>query len=63
MVQERNDYLVSSSMKKYLMAAIAAMLINNLNAMIDGILMGHLLGSSAFSAVNLCLPMVGLITA
>lgn len=63
MVQERNDYLISSSMKKYLMAAIAAMLINNLNAMIDGILMGRLLGSSAFSAVNLCLPMVGLITA
>ncbi|WP_026662916.1 MATE family efflux transporter [Butyrivibrio proteoclasticus] len=62
MEQKRNSYLVSSSMKKFLTASIAAMLIQNVNAIVDGILMGRFLGTEAFSAVNLCLPVVGLLT-
>ncbi len=62
MEQKRNSYLVSSSMKKFLTASIAAMLIQNVNAIVDGVLMGRFLGTEAFSAVNLCLPVVGLLT-
>ena len=62
MEQNRNAYLVSSSMKKYLVAAIASMLIQNLNTIIDGVLMGRFLGSAAFSAINLCLPVVGAVS-
>ena len=59
MEQKRNSYLISSAMKSYLAAAIASMLIQNVNTIVDGILMGRFLGTDAFSAVNLCLPVVG----
>ena len=62
MEKKRNSYLVSRSMKVYLVAAIASMLIQNINAIIDGILMGRFLGTEAFSAVNLCLPVVGAVS-
>ena len=62
MEKKRNSYLVSRSMKVYLVAAIASMLIQNINTIIDGILMGTFLGTEAFSAVNLCLPVVGAVS-
>lgn len=58
---KRNSYLISVSMKSYLVAAVISMLIQNLNTIIDGVLMGRFLGVEAFSAINLCLPIVGLI--
>lgn len=61
MSRERNSYLVSVSMKSYLVAAVMSMLIQNLNTIIDGVLMGRFLGVEAFSAINLCLPVVGVV--
>ena len=61
-MDKRNSYLISRSMKTYLAAAIASMLIQNINTIVDGILMGRFLGTEAFSAVNLCLPLVGAVT-
>ncbi len=61
MERKRNSYLVSVSMRNYLVAAVISMLIQNLNTIIDGVLMGRLLGVEAFSAINLCLPVVGLV--
>ena len=61
-MDKRNSYLISRSMKAYLAAAIASMLIQNVNTIVDGILMGRFLGTEAFSAVNLCLPLVGAVT-
>lgn len=61
MEKGRNSYLVSVSMKTYLVAAVISMLIQNLNTIIDGVLMGRFLGVEAFSAINLCLPVVGMV--
>lgn len=60
-MERRNSYLISVSMRNYLIAAVVSMLIQNLNTIIDGILMGHFLGTETFSAINLCLPMIGVI--
>lgn len=61
-MDKRNSYLITRSLKIYLVAAIVSMLIQNVNTIIDSILMGRLIGAAAFSAVNLCLPVVGAVT-
>ncbi len=55
---ERKSYLVEASLKKYILASIITTAVTNLNGMIDGILMGNLLGPDALSAINLCLPVI-----
>lgn len=62
MKQQRTSYLVTKSLKKYLVASIIAMAVFNLNTMVDGILMGNFLGPEALAAINLCIPVVNVIT-
>ena len=57
----RNNFLVSVALRKYLFAAIAANLVATLNSIIDSVLMGWFIDAYAFSAVSLCLPLVGII--
>lgn len=58
MAQQRKSYLVSNSLKKYILASIITTAVLNLNTMIDGMLMGNFLGPDALAAVNLCMPIV-----
>lgn len=63
MKKRRSPYLVTKSMKQYLLASIITMAVFNLNTLVDGILMGNFLGPDALSAINLCLPVTNSITA
>ena len=60
--QQRSAFLVTQSLKQYLVASIITMAVFNLNTMVDGILMGNFLGPEALAAINLCLPVVNIIT-
>ena len=62
MKQQRSSYLVTKSLKQYLVASVIAMAVFNLNTMLDGILMGNFLGPEALAAINLCMPVVNVIT-
>ena len=53
---ERNSYLVSKSFKSYMIPAVLSMMVLQLNVVIDGIIMGQLLGAEAFSAINVSQP-------
>lgn len=61
-MKQRTSYLVSKSLRQYLVASIIAMAVFNLNTMVDGILMGNFLGPEALAAINLCMPVVNVIT-
>lgn len=60
---QRNGYLVAHSFRSYMIAAILTMAAMNLNSILDGILMGNLLGADALSAINVFLPVVSCISA
>ena len=62
MKQKRSSFLVTKSLRQYLTAAIIAMAVVTLNTMLDGILMGNFLGPEALAAINLCMPVVNVIT-
>ena len=59
----RNNYLVNSSLKKYLLASIITMAVMNLNGLIDGVLMGWILGSDALAAIQNSMPVISGIAA
>lgn len=58
MANQKHSYLVSNSLKRYILASIITTAVTNLNTMIDGMLMGNFLGPDALAAVNLCMPVV-----
>lgn len=60
---ERKAYLINHSFRFHMGASIMTMTAMNLNSIIDGILMGRLLGSDAFSAINVVIPIVNCISA
>jgi Na+-driven multidrug efflux pump len=60
---EGKAYLIDKSFRFHMGASIMTMTAMNLNSIIDGILMGRLLGSDAFSAINVVLPIVNCISA
>ena len=62
-MRRRKAYLVSKSLRQYLLASVITMAVANLNLMTDSILMGNFLGPDALAAINLCLPVINLITA
>lgn len=53
---ERNPYLIYKAMKKFLIASILTMAVAQVNTTIDGVIVSHLVGPSALSAVNLYAP-------
>lgn len=63
MKQQRSPYLVTKSLKHFLVASIIAMAVFDLNTMVDGILMGNFLGPEALAAINLCMPLTNAIVA
>ena len=62
-MENRNNYLVKSSLNKYLLASIITMAVMNLNGMIDGVLMGRFLGPDALSAIQNSMPVISGIAA
>ena len=60
---ERKTYLINHSFRYHMFASIMTMTAMNLNSIIDGILMGNLLGADAFSAINVVIPIVSCISA
>lgn len=53
----RNPHLINKAMTNYLIASIMSMLMTQLNVTIDGIIVSHLVGSNALSAINLYMPL------
>ena len=60
---ERKAYLINKSFGYFMFASIMSMTAMNLNSIIDGIIMGNLLGENALSAINVVLPIVNCISA
>ena len=59
----RNAYLITKAMKNFLIASVLTMAINQLNTSVDGIIVSHLVGPDALSAVTLYLPVNLIVTA
>lgn len=59
----RNAYLITKAMKNFLIASVLTMAINQLNTTVDGIIVSHLVGPDALSAVTLYLPVNLIVTA
>ena len=60
---KRKSYLIGHSFRYHMIASVLTMTAMNLNSIIDGILMGNLLGADAFSAINVVMPIVNCIAA
>ncbi len=61
MMKNRNSYLISRSLRRFLMASIATMAIVNINTIVDSVLMGQLISPEAVSAIQNVVPITGLI--
>ena len=55
-MKSRNSYLINRSLGKFLIASVATMLVLNVNSMVDSVLMGHLIGPGAVSAIQNVVP-------
>ena len=62
-MEGRNAYLTTKAMKNFLIASVLTMAINQLNTTVDGIIVSHLVGPDAFSAITLYLPVNLIVTA
>jgi len=62
-IEGRNAYLTTKAMKNFLIASILTMAIVQLNTTADGIIVSHLVGPDALSAVTLYLPVNLLVAA
>ena len=63
MSSERKSYLIGKSIKSYLLASILASFAITLGVVVDGIIVGNLIGDTALVAVNLCVPLIQFMTA
>ena len=61
MMKNRNSYLISRSLRRFLMASIVTMAIVNINTIVDSVLMGQLISPEAVSAIQNVVPIMGLI--
>lgn len=60
---ERNAYLIKRAMGNFLFASVVTMLINQLTATVDGIIVGHIVCPDALAAITLFIPVSLVITA
>ena len=60
-MENRNSYLINSSLNRFLMASIASTAIMSINGMVDSVLMGQLIGSETVSAIQNAVPVMGVI--
>lgn len=62
MAVQRNGYLVSKALKNFMLASILAALAQQVATTTDAIVVSHLIGPDAISAVNLVTPVLSLCT-
>ena len=62
MAEKRNSYLVSKALKSFMFASILAALAQQVATTTDAIVVSHLIGPDAMSAVNLVMPVLSLCT-
>lgn len=62
MESARNSYLINKALKNFLFASVLTMLITQMTTSIDGIIVSHLVGPDALSAITLFLPVNLVIT-
>ncbi|TQS83366.1 hypothetical protein A3206_06930 [Candidatus Methanomassiliicoccus intestinalis] len=60
---ERNPYLVNKAFRTYLVATVLASMALSLGVVIDGVIVGNLLGPNSLSAINLTSPLIQLLSA
>lgn len=58
----RNPYLITRAMRNFLLASILTMAVAQVNTTVDGIIVSHLVGPDALSAVNLYMPISLIVT-
>ena len=62
-IDKRNPYLINRTFKTYFIAAMLSSMALSLGVVVDGVIVGNLLGPDALSAVNLAAPVMQLFTA
>ena len=62
MAEQRNDYLVSKALKTFMFASVLTALAQQVATTTDAIVVSHLIGPDAISAVNLVAPVLSLCT-
>ena len=62
MAEKRNDYLVSKALKTFMFASVLTALAQQVATTTDAIVVSHLIGPDAISAVNLVTPVLSLCT-
>lgn len=60
---ERKSYITKWTFAHYLFASIVTMAVININGMLDGIVMGRVIGPNGLSAINVCMPVISGINA
>ena len=55
---ERNDYLIKKKFYSYLLPGILMVVAMQLGNVVDGIIVGNILGSSALAAISLSMPVL-----
>lgn len=63
MTAVRNEYLIGRSIKSYFLATMLSSFATTLGVVVDGIIVGNFVGSTALVAVNLCVPLIQLMSA
>ncbi|TMP27583.1 multidrug efflux protein [Pseudoalteromonas rubra] len=58
---EPHNESVAKTFWRYTIPAVAAMMVNGLYQVVDGVFVGHFIGSDGLAAVNIAWPVVGLI--
>lgn len=54
---QQNNYVVGRAFRHFLLAAILTSIVQQLRIIVDGMMVGHFVGSMALSAINLYLPL------
>ncbi|GEM_PF-4526517 len=52
----RNSKLIKRAFRKNLATSVISIAVTGINSMLDGLLMGNLIGPKALSAINLAMP-------
>lgn len=54
---QQNNYIVGRAFRHFMLAAILTSVVQQLRIIVDGMMVGHFVGSMALSAINLYLPL------
>lgn len=60
---KRNDKLITKKYKEYFIPTLLMAMSSSMAIIVDGIIVGNLLGANALAAVNVCMPVVQFFTA